>query len=409
MKVSVKWPTFPYEEYRARVERAKQCLERHELDAMLLFAPTSWHYYAGFTDAAQMHNEVWRSALIVPRDGDPVAVAHAAFQASIATMSYVEDVRLWTQIETPINRDEPCAFYELFFDTIHDLGLSGGMLGIETGTEIDTYLSFDEFERIRRSLPEARIVSADPAIWAQRMIKTPWEQDVIREGVRRSCECVRAGFETLHPGANELEVHRAFWTKAAELDMIGAPYWGTWTCFTTNAREPMGFHRWITGPVDRVIEDGDVGISDGGPAYKGYQFDFQRNFCVGTPPEKLLRYHEIATEAHLETIAQMKPGVRFDHVWDASLDALRRRGYDRPHFISFIGHQEGLNHHEPPWVTATEETQLQPGMVVAIEIGAMDPEFEVFGAMPEDLVLITETGHENLTAPHLPHDLWIAR
>jgi Xaa-Pro aminopeptidase len=59
-------------------------------------------------------------------------------------------------------------------------------------------------------------------------------------------------------------------------------------------------------------------------------------------------------------------------------------------------------------VTATEETELRPGMVVAIEIGAMDPELEVFGAMPEDLVLITETGHENLTAPHLSHDLWIA-
>jgi Xaa-Pro aminopeptidase len=35
------------------------------------------------------------------------------------------------------------------------------------------------------------------------------------------------------------------------------------------------------------------------------------------------------------------------------------------------------------------------------------PEFEVFGAMPEDLVLITETGNENLTG-HLPHDLYIA-
>jgi Xaa-Pro aminopeptidase len=169
----------------------------------------------------------------------------------------------------------------------------------------------------------------------------------------------------------------------------------------------MGFHRWISGPVDRVIEEGDVGISDGGPAYQGYQFDFQRSFCVGTPPEKLLRYHQIATEAHLETIAQMKPGVRLCHLWDASLDALRRRGYDRPHFISFIGHQEGLNHHEPPWVTASEEAELQPGMVVAIEIGAMDPELEVFGAMPEDLILITETGHENLTA-ELSHDLWIA-
>ena len=31
MKASVKWPTFPYPEYRARVKRAQQCLEQHGL------------------------------------------------------------------------------------------------------------------------------------------------------------------------------------------------------------------------------------------------------------------------------------------------------------------------------------------------------------------------------------------
>jgi Xaa-Pro aminopeptidase len=149
VKASVKWPTFPYPEYRARVERAKQCLAERGIDAMLLFSPTHWHYYAGFTDAAQMHNEVWRSALIVPRDRDPVAVAHVALQASIATMSYLEDVRLWTQVENPLNRDQPRAFYDLFFDTLRDLCLSGATLGLETGTEIDTYLSLQEFEKIR--------------------------------------------------------------------------------------------------------------------------------------------------------------------------------------------------------------------------------------------------------------------
>jgi Xaa-Pro aminopeptidase len=46
-------------------------------------------------------------------------------------------------------------------------------------------------------------------------------------------------------------------------------------------------------------------------------------------------------------------------------------------------------------------------MVVAIEIGAFDPEREYFGGMPEDIILITENGHENLTAS-LPHALWVA-
>jgi len=408
MKAGVKWPTFPYDEYCARVERARQCMAKHELDAMLLFSPTNWWYYAGFTDAAQMHNDVWRSCLIVSQDRDPVAVEHAAFQWCTSTMSYVEDVRVWSESDHFMVQMFPNSFYELFFDTIEELGLADKTLGIETGPDIDTYLSFDEYEMIREKLSAARIVSADKAIWEQRMIKTPFEQGLIREGARRACECVRTAFETIRPGANELDVHRAFWQKAAELDMVEAPYHGTWLCFSSNKDEVMGVDRWITGAVDRVIQNGDQGLCDCGPTYKGYQLDFQRTFYVGDPPEKMVRYHDIATEAHLETIATMKPGVRMCDLFNTSLDALKKRDYEMPHIISFIGHQEGLANHEPPWVTAEEKTPLQPGMVVAIEIGAFDPEREVFGGMPEDIILITEDGHENLTA-HLPHKLWVAK
>ncbi len=408
MKPGVKWPTFPYEEYCGRIEKAKQCLAKHKLDAMLLFSPTNWWYYGGFTDAAQMHNDVWRSCLIVCQDRDPVAVIHAAFQWCVTTMSYVEDVRVWSESDHFMVQIFPNSFYELFFDTLKDLGLSNRTLGIETGPDIDTYLSLDEYEMIKEKLSDAKIISADKAIWDQRMIKTPFEQDLIREGARRACECVRSAFESIRPGVNELDVHRTFWRKAAELEMLEGPYHGTWLCFSSNKDEVMGVDRWITGPVDRVIREGDQGLCDCGPTYKGYQLDFQRTFYVGDPPQKMVRYHDVATEAHLETISTMKPGVRMCDLFNTSLEALKKRDYEFPHIISFIGHQEGLANHEPPWVTAQEQTPLQAGMVVAIEIGAFDPEREVFGGMPEDIILVTESGHENLTAS-LSHALWIAK
>jgi len=76
MKAGVKWPTFPHDEYLLRIAGAKKCLQKHNLDAMLLFSPTNWYYYGGFTDAAQMHNDVWRSCLIISQQHDPVAVIH---------------------------------------------------------------------------------------------------------------------------------------------------------------------------------------------------------------------------------------------------------------------------------------------------------------------------------------------
>jgi len=65
MKDGVKWPFMPYEEYMSRIDKARELLKRHNLDALLLFSPTDWWYYGGWTDAAQMHTDCWRSAMIV--------------------------------------------------------------------------------------------------------------------------------------------------------------------------------------------------------------------------------------------------------------------------------------------------------------------------------------------------------
>jgi len=409
MKPGVLYPSIPYEEYQSRIERAKQCLAEHEIDAMILFSPYNWWYYGGFTDAAQMHNAIWRTVLIVSQEHDPVAVADMNLIYPLAKTSWVEDVRLHCGAQHPFvvafRSDED--FYNLLFDTLKELGLANKTLGFETQADIDTYLSIEEYHMLQDALPDAKFVSADAAIWAQRMIKTPYEQDLIREGCRRSCLCVRAAFDSIHPGVNEREVHREFWRNAVELDLVESPYHGTWLFFSSNPDEGLGGHRWITGPVDRIIKKGDFGHCDCGPTYKMYQFDFQRAFCVGEPPKEMLHYYDIGKEAFLETIEAMKPGVRLCDLFKISEKALEKRNYPEGHTIVFIGHQEGLSNHEPPWVTAKEEAELQVGMVVAIEVGAFDPDGEFFGTMPEDVLLVTEDGTENLTA-HLSHELYIA-
>ena len=188
MKDGVRWPFIPYEEYMLRINNAKELLKKHGLDALLLFSPTDWWYYGGWTDAAQMHTDCWRSAMIVRAEGDPVVVAHGAFQSTLALNTYIEDVRLWTEM----SRRGPNAFWPFFYETVEDLGLRKGVLGVETGTDIDTYLSFDEYSALHEKLSGAKLVSADPIIWEQRMVKTPYEASIIREGCRRACAVVRA-------------------------------------------------------------------------------------------------------------------------------------------------------------------------------------------------------------------------
>jgi len=47
-------------------------------------------------------------------------------------------------------------------------------------------------------------------------------------------------------------------------------------------------------------------------------------------------------------------------------------------------------------------------MVFCVEIGAWDLEMQLVGAMPEDIILVTRDGNENLTAD-FPRELWVAK
>lgn len=405
MKEGVKWPWIPYEEYRLRIHNAKEIIAKHGMEAMLLFSPASWWYYAGWTDVSQMHGADWRSAVIVCRDRDPVAIVHAVYaKYSIPLTSYVEDVRSWS--EEP-SSGLPLSFWSLLFDTLSNLGLTNRTIGLETGPNINTNLSFDEYKVLLENLPRAKVISADKAIFEQRMIKTPWEIETIREGCRRACTAVREAFEAIKPGVNELDVHRAYWKSCAEHDLLSSPNESTWVLFTSNSEEVGGIRRGVTHPVDRVIEIGDQGMCDFGPTYKGYKLDFQRSFCVGEPPKKQLRYNTIAKEALLETMACIKPGIRVCDIYEVSVDAVKKRDPNQVSVYDFAGHSMGLYSHEPPWIRADEKTVVEPGMVFCIEVAAFDPDREVVGGYPEDIVLVTEDGIENFTR-FLLLDLWIA-
>lgn len=409
MKPGVHYPQVPYDEYRARIDLAKQRLAEHKIDAMVLYSPLNWFYYGGFTDPAQMHNEAWRVALIVCQDRDPVAVADTNFIWTFAHISWVEELKFHFAQKHPAYASIAAGktFYDVLFDTIKKLGLHKKTIGFETGPEIATYLSIDEHRMICEKLPDAKIVSADPVIWSQRTIKTPYEQEIIREGCRRACLCVREAFETIRPGVLEKDVHRAFWRKAVELDLVESPVHSTFLLFSSNPRESAGGHRWITPAVDRVIKKGDCGHSDCGPTYKMYEMDFQRAFSVGEPSPETLEYYRIGKEAYYETIDAMKPGVRIGDLYGISVKALEKRGFKNGHTINFIGHGEGLANHEPPWMSPEQNELVQAGMVLAVEIGCFDPAGVHFGGMLEDLWLIKEDGNENLTR-HFTDELFVA-
>jgi Xaa-Pro aminopeptidase len=134
----------------------------------------------------------------------------------------------------------------------------------------------------------------------------------------------------------------------------------------------------------------------------GYYADMTRTFCVGDPSEEIAEWYDLTLEAQEAALDAIEAGVTGSDVHgavcdvyeDAGLPTLRSDETTETGFIHTTGHGVGLDIHEFPRVSE-QDNELQAGHVVTVEPGLYDP--AVGGVRIEDLVVVTEDGHENLT------------
>jgi Xaa-Pro aminopeptidase len=134
----------------------------------------------------------------------------------------------------------------------------------------------------------------------------------------------------------------------------------------------------------------------------GYHADMTRTFVVGDPGQRIREWHDRTDEARRAALDAIEPGVTGEAVHDAVCDVYEDAGLPtlradpgaETGFIHSTGHGVGLDVHELPRL-APEGRELRPGHVVTVEPGLYDP--AVGGVRIEDLVVVTEDGHENLT------------
>jgi Xaa-Pro aminopeptidase len=134
----------------------------------------------------------------------------------------------------------------------------------------------------------------------------------------------------------------------------------------------------------------------------GYYADMTRTFCVGEPSETIAEWYDLTLEAQEAALDAIEAGVTGSEVHDAVCDVYEEAGLPtlradettETGFIHTTGHGVGLDIHEFPRVSE-QDNELEAGHVVTVEPGLYDP--EVGGVRIEDIVVVTEDGHENLT------------
>ena len=157
--------------------------------------------------------------------------------------------------------------------------------------------------------------------------------------------------------------------------------------------------RWETTAEEEAARKGDARIGEGvlvhfdtGARINHYSADIQRTVPAG---ERFTDRQRVVYEGVLSVqkavIGAVRPGVTWQELHDLAMSMLRDLGGWDESYTYGIGHFIGMEVHEHGDYVGP----LQPGMVIAIEQGAV---VEGTRVAFEDDVLVTEEGHEWLTS-----------
>jgi len=358
-----------------RLRGARDLMRRHGIGAVLIESGPSLDYYTGI--------QWWRSerltGVIIPAEGDPIVVTPFFEQPSIKEMLAVPaEIRTWQEDEEPL---------KLVADFLHERNVASMPVGFE-----ETNRFFLE-DRLKQQLPGAKVVSANPVVRAQRMIKSPAElalmqaaADITIAAFRHTWPRVREGM-----GPAEIDVIIGEATRA-----LGGSYGGGLVLIGEGTAYPHG-----TRTPMRVARGTNV-LFDCGCDAHGYQSDISRTFVFGADPtaeqrkvwEQMRRGQDIA-------MAAARVGAPAGSVDDAVRRAYESwgygPGYKLPGTSHRTGHGIGMEGHEPVNLVHGETMPLAPGMCFSNEPGIYIP--GKWGVRLEDCFHMTAAGPKWFTMP----------
>lgn len=230
-----------------------------------------------------------------------------------------------------------------------------------------------------------------------RVIKAPFEIEQMQVAIDQTKMGLEAIMKALQPGMAEYEMESTF---LHTIRMLGADG-NSFPTIAASGSEAVILH-YVDN--DRVIEDNTLLLLDLGAQFRQYAADITRTYPANgqfSPRQKTL--YNIVLKAQEAVIASMKPGVPFEALNNTCkavfIEELKAIGLIQEdselskYYYHGVSHYLGLDVHD----LGSREVALAPGMVLTVEPGLYIAE-ENIGIRIEDNVLITETGHEVLSA-----------
>jgi len=299
-----------------------------------------------------------------------------------------------------VKRTDRLPFYALrYARDSHDRALS---LLVAPGLDGPEPPDLELLHKIASRLPNAPIVDATGELRAMRMSKEPRELEKIARASDITVAAHLEGWRAARAGMHEWDVKRviedAFRKGGARHFAYGS--------IVGSGPDGCVLHY---PSDDRIIADGELVLVDAGAEIDHYATDVTRTFPVsGRFTAEQRAVYDVVLRAQKAALAAVHAGVTWRELEAIAKKVIGEAGY-YDFYIHSIGHHVGLEVHDVGGATYLEP--IPENAVITIEPGIYIPQKHI-GIRIEDTIVVTKTGHRNLSEklPKEPDEIerWMA-
>jgi Xaa-Pro aminopeptidase len=383
----------PITELQERVTNLQERLQNQGMEGALLVQRADTLYYTG--TAQNVH-------VYIPKAGKPLVLAFRDFVRAQQESSW-EVIQLKGVSKIPSH--------------IRDAGLPSPE---RLGLELDV-LPVNQFERYRKTFPEALLVDVSSEVRLQRAVKSEWELARLEESAQILASVLEFAKAVVHPGMTEVELEGLAEGKARALGhegyvrMRGFDSEFHFSVISAGARAAVSscFDGPVTGQGISIahphgatmaqIRSGEPIVVDLVTVVHGYQIDQTRILSLGPLSEELTKAYELTRQIEEKIRAALIPGKVAGEIYEEILTWVRENTPYEKNFmgygagqVRFVGHGVGLELDELPTISKGSQEVLRPGMVVAIEPKFVFPGVGVVG-IEDTMVVEAEMGARYLS------------
>lgn len=270
----------------------------------------------------------------------------------------------------------------------------------------ETTVECNVVEWMMKSLPGIEIGNLNGTLKKMRSVKDDNEIERIKKASELTARGVQSLMRGIGPGRYEYQLAADF---LHEILVSGGRKEGFPTMVASGGNTRILHYEKKT----EMLREGDLVLVDLGADFEHYSSDVSRTFPVSGKYSDVQRYwYEICLKAQEMIIEKMKPGALIsesgtdatEYVAEKLVEnglAKSKEGASNLYEPNWAGiggpnHQVGLNAHDDCNLEKREDDVFIPGQIYAVEPGIYLKDLG-FGIRIEDVVLITENGHEVIT------------